>query len=961
MAIDEDRLDGLPEALRPVVARWYERLEEAHASINLAADVENQLLRVVAVSDFAGSTLLRDWEYWQSRLELLESPPDPEVLNRFADELAASEAGIDEVKSRLRRFRHRYMLHVLWREVAGTAEVAETLGALSALADRLVAAAGAYAERQLENRCGRFRDREGTIVPLVVLAMGKLGGGELNFSSDIDIVFLYPADGESDGPRTLSGQQYFTRLSQSIVSLLDEHTADGFVFRVDTRLRPFGDSGPPVTSFAALESYLLQHGRDWERYAYIKARIVGQAPPPAVADDLFGNLVVPFVYRRYLDYGVFESLREMYALIAAEVQRRDLADNVKLGPGGIREIEFIVQSMQLVRGGDREELQQPSLLRVLPALEGSRGLERAAVMRLREAYAFLRRLENFIQAMRDQQVHDLPRDDLDRDRLCVAMGYADWESLARDLDRHRRNVTREFEAIAFRDGDADAESELERRFAALWTSDASQQDWEAALSGQQDAGALAELLAAFQHAPSTLKIDAISLERLRRFMPRLLARVVQCDDPPLALERTLTVVNRILRRSAYVSLLNENRLATRRLVQLCESSSYVAAQIARYPVLLDELLEPGIETERIEKAEFETELESRLVHLPESDTEARMETLAQFQRASLFRVAVADFSGALPIMKVSDSLTFLAEAVLDFALESAWLDLTRKHGAPHYEIDGERHPAGFGIIGYGKLGGLELSYGSDLDLVFLHDSRGGRQMTDGDKPLDNAMFFSRLVRRLVHFLTTQTSSGVMYEIDTRLRPEGRKGVLVTSTDAFERYQEENAWTWEHQALLRARPVAGSAAVAKDFERIRARTLMSRIRLAALQEDVVSMRARMRKELDRSEAGRFDLKHGRGGVGDIEFIVQYLVLRNARNFPAVIRFSDNIRQIAALAAVGRLDVQTAARLQVAYREFRRRLHHLSLNDRPPFVGDDELLAERGLVVAVWERHLGGPGS
>jgi glutamate-ammonia-ligase adenylyltransferase len=961
MAIDEDRLDGLPEALRPVVARWYERLEETHASINLAADVENQLLRVVAVSDFAGSTLLRDWEYWQSRLEQFELPPDPEVLNRFADELAASEAGIDEVKSRLRRFRHRYMLHVLWREVAGTAEVAETLGALSALADRLVAAAGAYAERQLENRCGRFRDREGTIVPLVVLAMGKLGGGELNFSSDIDIVFLYPADGESDGPRTLSGQQYFTRLSQSIVSLLDEHTADGFVFRVDTRLRPFGDSGPPVTSFAALESYLLQHGRDWERYAYIKARIVGQAPPPAVADDLFGNLVVPFVYRRYLDYGVFESLREMYALIAAEVQRRDLADNVKLGPGGIREIEFIVQSMQLVRGGNREELQQPSLLRVLPALEGSRGLERAAVMRLREAYAFLRRLENFIQAMRDQQVHDLPTDDVDRDRLCVAMGYADWESLARDLDRHRRNVTREFEAIAFRDGDADAESELERRFAALWTSDASQQDWEAALSGQHDAGALAELLAAFQHAPSTLKIDAISLERLRRFMPRLLARVVQCDDPPLALERTLTVVNRILRRSAYVSLLNENRLATRRLVQLCESSSYVAAQIARYPVLLDELLEPGIETERIEKAEFETELESRLAHLPESDTEARMETLAQFQRASLFRVAVADFSGALPIMKVSDSLTFLAEAVLDFALESAWLDLTRKHGAPHYEIDGERHAAGFGIIGYGKLGGLELSYGSDLDLVFLHDSRGGRQMTDGDKPLDNAMFFGRLVRRLVHFLTTQTSSGVMYEIDTRLRPEGRKGVLVTSTDAFGRYQEENAWTWEHQALLRARPVAGSAAVAKDFERIRARTLMSRIRLAALQEDVVSMRARMRKELDRSEAGRFDLKHGRGGVGDIEFIVQYLVLRNARNFPAVIRFSDNIRQIAALAAVGRLDVQTAARLQVAYREFRRRLHHLSLNDRPPFVGDDELLAERDLVVAVWERHLAGPGS
>jgi glutamate-ammonia-ligase adenylyltransferase len=440
-------------------------------------------------------------------------------------------------------------------------------------------------------------------------------------------------------------------------------------------------------------------------------------------------------------------------------------------------------------------------------------------------------------------------------------------------------------------------------------------------------------------------------------MPRLLALVVQCDEPRLAMERTLSVINQILRRSAYVSLLNENLLAARRLVQLCERSSYVAAQIARYPVLLDELLEPRIETERIEKAEFEAELGSRLAHLQGADTEARMETLAQFQRANLFRIAVADFSGALPIMKVSDSLTFLAEAVLDYALESAWLDLTGKHGTPHYETDGERHAAGFGVIAYGKLGGLELSYGSDLDLVFLHDSKGNRQMTDGDKPLDNAMFFGRLVRRLVHFLTTQTSSGVMYEIDTRLRPEGRKGVLVTSIDAFERYQEENAWTWEHQALLRARSVAGSAAVAMDFERVRAQTLMSRVRLDTLRDEVVSMRTRMRKELDRSDTGRFDLKHGRGGIGDIEFIVQYLVLRNARKYPAVIRFSDNIRQIAALATVGRLDVQTAARLQDAYREFRRRLHHLTLNDRPPFVRNDELLSERDLVAAVWEQHLG----
>ena len=961
MTVHDDKPGRLPESLRPGVSRWFDRLEEAHGAVDLAGDVEEQLRRVVAVSEFAGNALLRDWDYWQGRLEQLASPPDPEALRTFADEMGSGDADIDAVKSRLRRFRQRYMLGVLWREVAGTASLEETLESLSMLADQMLAAAGRYAESQLAERYGRCRDRSGELTPLVVLAMGKLGGGELNFSSDIDIVFLYPADGESDGTRALSGQQYFTRLSQMIVGLLDERTADGFVFRVDTRLRPFGDSGPPVTSFAALESYLLQHGRDWERYAYIKARIVGQPPPPAVASELFEQLIEPFVYRRYLDYGVFESLRDMHALIAAEVKRRDLADNIKLGPGGIREIEFIVQSMQLVRGGHRETLRGPSLLRVLPELVGGRGLDRSTVTRLREAYVFLRRLENFIQAMRDQQVHDLPTDETDRERLCVAMGYGDWASLLRDIDAHRRNVTDEFEAIAFREGDIETNGELEQRFEALWNSGAAAGEWQQVLSGQKDAAALAESLVAFRHAPSTLKIDAISSERLQRFMPRLIALVVQCREPLLALDRTLSVINRVLRRSAYVSLLNENLLATRRLVQLCESSSYIAAQIARYPVLLDELLEPRIETERIEKAEFEGELASRFAPLQDADSESRMETLAQFQRASLFRIAVADFSGSLPIMKVSDSLTFLAEAVLDYALESAWLDLTDKHGAPHYEIDGARRAAGFGVIGYGKLGGLELSYGSDLDLVFLHDSKGSRQTTDGEKPLDNAIFFGRLVRRLVHFLTTQTSSGVMYEIDTRLRPEGRKGVLVTSTDAFERYQEQNAWTWEHQALLRARPVAGSAAVAKDFGRIRAQTLMARVRLDALQDDVVSMRTRMRKELDRSETGRFDLKHGRGGIGDIEFIVQYLVLRYARQYPGVIRYSDNIRQIAALASVGRLDVQTAAQLQRAYREFRRRLHHLSLNDRPPFVGDDELADERAFVAAVWERHLGGQRS
>ena len=956
MARNDDKLRQLPQALRPTVARWFERLASEQDAKPVAENVESELVRVLAVSEFAGNTLLREWGTLGDRLVEFDAPPSVAVLEQFADEIAASNAGLDEIRSRLRRFRHRYMLQVLWREVTGSAELTETLEALSLLADHLLDAAARYATRQLEERFGRFVDTSGESVPFVILGMGKLGGTELNFSSDIDLIFLFSRDGESTGPKVLSGQQYFTRLSQGVVALLDEVTADGFVFRIDTRLRPFGDSGPPVISFAALESYLLQHGRDWERYAYIKARIVGPRPGPDIEADLFQDLISPFVYRRYLDYGVFESLREMHGLIAAEVKRRELADNIKLGPGGIREIEFIVQSLQLVRGGGREDLRQQSLCKVLPALADDHGVGAQTLTALGEAYSFLRRLENFIQAIRDQQSHDLPSDDVDRARLSFAMGFASWQDLVRELDTHREDVTREFEAIAFR-GEAKTEDELERRFAALWESEATVEEWMEALEAHQDAAALAEILASFQNSPSTLKIDTASQRRLQRFMPRLVMLIGQCRNPVLALERSLSVVNRILRRSAYVALLNENLLAARRLVRLCESSAYIAEQIARFPVLLDELLDPRIYTERVDKSDLEAELDNRIAHLQAANSEAQMESLAQFQRANLFRVAVADFSDGLPIMKVSDSLTFLAETVLDRALRAAWSDVTQKHGLPRYDIDGEIREAGFGIIGYGKLGGLELSYGSDLDLVFLHDSRGAAQKTDGEKPLDNAMFFGRLVRRLVHFLTTQTSSGVMYEIDTRLRPDGRRGLLVTSTDAFERYQEENAWTWEHQALLRARPVAGSASVAADFVRIRAETLMSRVRRDSLHADVLSMRRRMRKELDRSDAGRFDLKHGRGGIGDIEFIVQFMVLDNAAAFPAVIRYSDNIRQLAALASAGHLDVQTAAKLQSVYREFRLRLHHLSLNDLPPFVEGGEFDAERDFVAAVWEQHLG----
>jgi glutamate-ammonia-ligase adenylyltransferase len=954
-------MDGLPAELADAVMLWFERVDATHDLGELAETTIEPLARLVACSEFAAGVVLREWSWFVTEQQALHEKIDAAELERVVAEVRDSNDDIDVVKSTLRRYRHRYLLQVLWRETNNFATLDETLQALSILADRLLDAAAEFAERALHDRFGAVRNANGEPVSMVILGMGKLGGKELNFSSDIDLILLFPDATDSDGSKCLSAQEYFTRQARLIVVLLDEVTADGFAFRIDTRLRPFGDSGPPVVGFSALESYLLQHGRGWERYAYIKARIVGPQPPAAVVDELYGELISPFVYRRYLDYGVFESLREMQGLIAAEVKRRDMVDNVKLGPGGIREIEFIVQSLQLVRGGSQPELQKRGLLEVLPLLVGARGIGADDADELHDAYKFLRRLENFIQAMRDQQTHDLPASEIDRARLCLAMSYPDWKSLLEDLNKHRGNVTRHFEAITFRSERGDKD-ELKQKLAEMWASDAGADSWRQLLGdeGYSTAEEIAGQLVAFAGAAGTRQTGETARKRLQQFVPDLLWQLKDNARAAIALARVLGVVEKILRRSAYLALLNENPQVLGRLVGLCERSAYIAEQLARYPVLLDELLDPRVFSSAVTREEFATELQDALVSGQGEDSEAEIALLSEFQRASLFRIAVADFSGSLPIMKVSDSLTFLAEAVLEQALAIAWRDLTAKHGAPQYVLDGERHNAGFGIIAYGKLGGLEMSYGSDLDVVFLHDSRGTQQHTNGDKALNNMTFFTRLVRRLSLFLTTQTGSGQLYEVDTRLRPDGQKGVMVSSIDAFERYQEENAWTWEHQALLRARPVAGSEDIAQQFERIRADTLRSRVRREQLPEDVVSMRERMRSELDMSDEDRFDLKQGSGGIGDIEFIVQYLVLANAGEHPDVFHYSDNIRQLEALAEAACIAADTSIRLQDIYKAYRLRSHHLILNDEKPLVPQGEFTAEREVVRALWERTFSGKG-
>lgn len=539
------------------------------------------------------------------------------------------------------------------------------------------------------------------------------------------------------------------------------------------------------------------------------------------------------------------------------------------------------------------------------------------------------------------------------------MGFAEWAELCAVLDEHRRFVTEQFESVAFRGAQRAGTETAALPIQEAWDSRADETSWTECLrnDGFAHADLIARHLVNFRQSPAAKKMDSRASERLQEFIPRLLSFAKKCAKPAVAVGRCLAVVEKVLRRSAYIALLNENAVAAERLVGLCERSAYIATEIAQFPVLLDELLDPRLISGPMQRRELREELDSRLLRVAEDDSEARMEALAQFQRSIMFRIAVADFNGSLPLMKVSDSLTFLAETVLEEALAMAWQDLVSRHGAPCCATDGGTREVGFGIVAYGKLGGLELSYGSDLDVVFLHDSSGKAEMTNGAKPLDNALFFSRLVRRLVHFLTTQTRSGVLYEIDTRLRPSGRKGLLVTSLDAFERYQVENAWTWEHQALLRARAVVGSADVGRMFDRVRTETLKRRVRRDSLRDDVLEMRGRMRAELDRSDAEQFDLKQGRGGIGDIEFLVQYLVLNHSHAHSELIEFTDNIRQMDALVASGILDAEVAARLQDIYRQYRQHQHHLVLNEQPAVVAANRFATERDYVSAAWDRYFG----
>ena len=895
---------------------------------------------------------------WLAQPERLHGRLDEQALRAELSQALVAVNDEAELQRRLRFFRHCHMARIIWRDLAGIFErqhsgYMDTVHDLSLLADVVVDSTLAVLYRWAQTNDGTPTDEAGNPVQLTVLAMGKLGAQELNLSSDIDLVFAYEYEGETrGGRRELSNHEFFIRLGQQLIRVLDQPTADGFVFRMDMRLRPWGKSGALAVGFDAMEGYYERQGREWERYAMIKMRPI--AGDIAAGERLLKRLS-PFVYRRYIDFGAFHSLREMKALIEREVNRKGMRADVKLGPGGIREIEFIVQVFQLIRGGRLPILRAPCLLTVLPNLELVGLMSAESVAELRDNYIFLRDVEHRLQALADRQTQRLPESDIDWLRLAFVMGFSARGHFERRLNRVRDQVRVHFDqVVADPERQSGGQVEVDDELRELWMGSTEQAAAHERLSnlGVIEPPEVLARLQAFRESRSVVNMQAISRERLDRLMPLLIEALGNQAEGDLTCSRLIGFLEAVLRRSAYIALLVENPTALGQLVKLSAASPWISDQLTRHPLLLDELLDVQTLYAPPGRVELDDELRQLLLRLPAEDLEQQMEALRHFKQAHLLRVAASEVTEVLPLMKVSDYLTWLAESILNEVMWLAWKPLVSKHGRPQ-RSDGESCDPDFAVIGYGKLGGIELGHNSDLDLVFLHDASIDGS-TDGEHSTANEQFFARLGQRIIHILTARTMSGQLYEVDVRLRPAGASGLLVSSVVAFERYQSEQAWTWEHQALVRARFVAGCPRAGRAFEEVRHRVLCQPREQSKLRQDVLDMRERMLTQLEGHKEGMFDLKHSLGGIVDIEFMVQYGVLRWAPRFGELTRYTDNVRLLETLAALDLISAADAGLLREAYLAYRSAAHRLALRKDPAVVPEARFRELSEGVRAIWKQ-------
>lgn len=840
----------------------------------------------------------------------------------------------------LRILRARLMFRWIWQDANQLTDVVTLTQELSDFADICVQVAKDFARIPLVAKHGEPIGYNGKVQDLIVVAMGKHGAQELNLSSDIDLIFAFDEQGETNGRKSIEVQQFCILWGQKLIYLLDHITADGFVFRVDMRLRPWGDGSALAISHVALEKYLSQHGREWERYAWIKARIItgGQE-----GHELL-QMTRPFVFRKYVDYTAFEAMREMKAMIEREVQRRNIEDNIKLGAGGIREVEFIVQVFQLIYGGSKLELQDRQCLVSLRHLGEAELLEPQAVLDLEDAYLFLRRVEHAIQALNDQQSQALPTEPELRARISDTLGFADWDSFMQTLNEKRVKVIYQFEHL-IKENEPDS---LLENYSQL------EKQLDAVLDDQAK-----NLVHEFWYGHGIKKLTAKALQRLKTFWPHLIEAVLQSENPQMALMRLMPLVESVLRRTVYLVMLIESKGALQRLVKMATVSPWICEELTQYPVLLDEFLSMDFELPK--RSDLEDSLRQQLLRIELDEVEDLMRVLRLFKKSNVLTVAASDVLAESHLMKVSDALTDIAEVTVNAALQLAYQMIVKKHGYP-LDSEGQRcgleHNA-FAIIGYGKMGGIELGYGSDLDVVFIHNM-DEQADTDGIKPISGFEFAMRVARKFVSLMTTQTLDGRVYDVDTRLRPSGDAGLLVTSLRAFEQYQLKNAWLWEHQALVRARSIAGEQQLRDKFEVLRCKILTQPRDEAYVRSEVLKMRQKMKDHLGSSKEqkkdGIFHLKQDAGGIVDIEFMAQYAVLAWSGSNPDLAHYSDNVRILEDAAKTGCLSSDDATALIQAYLRERAESHRLALANQSMQVNAADWYATREVVCKLWQRLI-----
>lgn len=862
------------------------------AYIRHAADCSGYFRRLLA----SDSLLLPDL------MQSLHQPFLEQAMRGFLQEQTITDE--PALKRALRKLRQRVMLRVIARDLNGLADLQEVMQSMSVLAEVAVQFALQHLTPWLEASFGSAIGEGGGRQELLVVGMGKLGGGELNVSSDIDLIFAYEEDGDTDGKiggkKSISNHDFFIRLAKKLIAAIDEVTEDGFVFRVDMRLRPYGSEGPLACSFAMLEEYYQTQGREWERYAWIKGRVI------AGEGDNLAQLLRPFVFRKYLDYGAFESMRDLKIKIHDDVNRKGMQDNIKLGRGGIREIEFIAQVFQLIRGGQDISLQIRPTLSVLPLLQAKQLIPEASVYELSSAYIFLRNLEHRLQYVEDAQTQELPTTDEAKARIALSMNYADWSALRAVLDQHRTRVEQHFSEVFSEPEKTETAHDIAK---PVWQGSVDQQEAASYLQtlGYSQAEETLRRLQSQRDSSKYRQLPDLSRQRFDTLMPLLITLAAQEPQPEITLMRVSDLLDSICRRASYLALLAEYSDALNLVIKLASASPWLMQYLAQHPILLDELLDTRNLYAEPDFDAMREELNRRL-HDVAGDTERLMDVMRHFKHAAVFRFAAQEIAGELPLVKLSDYLSALADLILQATIDTLWPTLRAKH----------REVPQFAVIGYGKLGGKELGYASDLDIIFLYDD---------DAP-EAGEVYARLGQRINNWLSSLTGAGYLYETDMRLRPDGASGLLVSTVAAFREYQQNKAWVWEHQALTRARFCAGDAAIGAAFEQVRVDVMRQPRDAVKLREEVIHMRKKMH-DGHANNSALFDLKHDSGGIVDVEFIVQYLVLLHAVDHVELTQNLGNIALLNILGELGLIDDNKAEAVAMAYRDFRHLQHAIRL--------------------------------